>query len=278
MKKYSVIKKLDYNFETKNKKHFIDKICKMIHQCMKDVSFSFVDIESSPNIIFSIGGDGTMMHTLKENIINDNDSIVIGVHAGNLGFLTPYVLKDIENKNIMNDILDIYSNNSRVENRFILEANYKNKTYYSVNEFSLCSTEINRIINVELSVNDNGVIKKMGLHRANNLLVSSPIGSTAFNMNAGGALIDPSNKCMQLLFVAPTNISNRPIVLNESSVLTIRSLDDNIAVFSDDTNEIILNKNDEISVKMSDRSSKILLPKDWNFYNNLSQKMYWNMK
>jgi len=272
MSNFKICEKLDYDKETKEKQKSVDQLSLYIKEKME--YFGFVEATSKSKFVdyvFSIGGDGTMLHTMRNHLYKN--SIVIGVNAGNVGFLTPYSIEDILSSDI-NSLID-KKNNPRIEKRSILSDFFNKKKGYAVNDYAITAACPNEIVDFSIEIEHKKQISRAGHYRANALVVSGPCGSTAYNMNAGGAVVDPVVKCIQLLMVAPTTLGARPLIISKMSTVYI-TVHNKAKVFSDGmlTNE--LNPGDKFCVRLMQKESNIIVPKDWNFFSVLAKKLHWN--
>jgi NAD+ kinase len=272
MKSFSICKKLNYATETPEKQHNVDKLSLYIKEKM--FAGGFVEApEKSKTIdyVFSIGGDGTMLHSMRNHVYKG--SIVIGVNAGNVGFLTPYNIEDILSSDVVSLINEC--NNPRIEKRSMLSDMVNHEKGYAVNDYAITATEPNEMVDFSIEIEHRDQISRAGYYRANALVVSGPCGSTAYNMNAGGAIVDPVVKCMQIVMVAPTTLGARPLIISKMSTIHI-TVHSKAKVFSDGILSHDLSLNEKFSIKLMQKESNILVPQDWNFFSVLAKKLHWN--
>ncbi len=264
---YHIIKKLNYKVETEEKKKIVDCIAQQIEDRMSALNKK--KETKSPKYVFSIGGDGTMMHSMHEYI--KQKSIIVGIHAGNVGFLTPFEQDDI------NSIIELIDNpKARIEQRSILTyESARHKKELCINEFAITAMGPNDMLDFSVEIEHRGLVSRAGNYKANAVLVSGPCGSTAYNMNAGGAIVDPSVKCMQFLMIAPTTLGARPIIIGKNSTIHL-TVKRKAKVFSDGILIEELNPEDKFSMTLMPREANLLVPNDWNFYSVLSKKLMWN--
>lgn len=272
MKTFKIFKKLNYLSESVEKQNQIDIVCLKIIEKMSQLGYSEVinhDKNTHIDYVFSIGGDGTMLQAMNKHI--SNKSIVIGINAGNLGFLTPFTIEDVLSEKIFIDNLSY-----RTEKRSILKGYVSGLSdeIVSVNEMSFYGHSVNSILDFSMEIEYNGQLSKAGHYKANTLIVSGPCGSTAYNMNAGGAIVDPTVRCMQVLMVAPTTIV-RPLIIGKNSKIIVNFKNDS-KIYVDGNFYKDLKTNDSIEISLVQEEVEVLLPLDWNFYSVLSKKLYWN--
>lgn len=264
--------KINYDSETIEKQNIINCINDKITSLMSKKGIVLAsENDSHIDYVFSIGGDGTMLHSMHQYI--NKESLIIGINAGNVGFLTPYEISDLNNGSLFNFLEE--GVNPRIETRCILEYEYNGKKFGAVNEYAFTANHPNYVIGFTVESEIDGIISKTGLYKANTLLLSTPSGSTAYNMNAGGAIIDPSMRAIQMLMIAPTVLGNRPLIFNERATLHVTFTSD-VQIFSDGFLTSTIPAGETVNINLMKKDSKILLPDDWNFYSILSKKLHWN--
>ena len=162
-----------------------------------------------------VGGDGTMLGIARQ--LAKYDTPLIGINQGRLGFIT-----DIPIQNMLPALGEILAGRSRLENRTLLEARVMRD-----GEQIFCSVAVNDVVvargtgagMVELKLTVDGEF--MYNQRSDGLIVSTPTGSTAYTLSAGGPLLHPRLQGVTLVPIAPHALSNRPIVVPESSEIVV---------------------------------------------------------
>lgn len=272
MKNFKICPKLNYSTETAEKKQKVDDVIAYIKDKMTAAGFVEASIKDKQiDWVFSIGGDGTMLHTMRSHMYKS--STVVGVNAGNVGFLTPYTLDDIFNC----DLLSLIENNPRIEKRSILSSVIGNNKNYAVNEYTIKAADSNAMLDFSVEIEHRDQISRAGHYRADALVVSGPCGSTAYNMNAGGAIIDPVVKCMQMLMIAPTTLGARPFIISKNSKIHV-TINSAAKISADGVSieEVAANSGKKFTISLMQRESNILVPNDWNFFSVLAKKLHWN--
>lgn len=273
MNNYKICQKLNYHQETAEKKANVDLVTNIIHEKMQSLGFQEVQ-KKDKNIqyVFSIGGDGTMLHTMHHHITKN--SLVIGINAGNVGFLTPYNLSDVTSGNLF-DFLENPDIVPRIEQRTVLNHIISGKKGIAVNDYAVTAEGPNDMLNFSIEVEHRGHLSKAGNYRANAFVLSGPCGSTAYNMNVGGAIVDPTMKCMQLVMIAPTTLGTRPLIMGQNIHLHV-TLHNKAKIFSDGMLAHTVEAGEKMTITLMKKESHILVPEDWNFYSMLSKKLHWN--
>lgn len=208
----------------------------------------------NPEYIFSFGGDGTIIKTLKYAL--EYDIPIIPINYGKVGYLA-----DIEVKDFEKCLIEILNNKFSILNRYILEVKIDNTIYYSLNEVVIKGYNLS---NIDIFDQD----KKITSYRSDGLIISTPTGSTAYALSAGGSIIHPSLKLINIVAIAPQYLGVRPLILPETNLI-VKS-DQNIFI---DGKKI--GKSDSISIKISDKFVKFVEPNSKNYYEILSNKLDW---
>lgn len=267
---FSVLKKINYLTETPEKQQLIDKVCKFTKEQMLMRGFTYTE-SHNPDYIFSIGGDGTMLNTMHNTV--KTDATIIGVNAGNVGFLTPYTLEDVFTETLFNDILN---NQYRVEKRSVLNGLFHKNDCLAVNEFAIMAPRPEGMIKFSMEIIQQQHNSLAGTYKANSVLLSGPCGSTAYNMNAGGAIVDPSVKVMQLLMVAPMLLGVRPLIFGTNTKVRLTLHSDALVCVDGIVYGSTLHNNDQITMSLVKEEVNLIVPNNWNFYDVLSKKLHWN--
>lgn len=279
-KRFLICKKINYDKENQETKNRVDAAVSKIKTSMRAMGYKEVshpDGHQNIDYIFSVGGDGTMMHSLHNYMHNDSE--IIGINAGNLGFLTPFSLEEVHDLSLF----DMLANKEyRKEKRsFLLNEIFSSETGngvfggFAVNEYAITASGPNDVLDFSIVIEKNGIISDAGYYKANAVLIVGPCGSTAYSMNAGGAIIDPSMRCMQINMVAPQTLGIRPIIVGPKSKIKIK-FGEGARVFSDGIEEFNSTEKVIFEASLIPDDVSIVLPKDWNFFDTLAKKLHWN--
>lgn len=225
-------------------------------------------------LIISVGGDGTMLQAMK--LAAKYDATAYGINLGNLGFLTEESFEprfiNLLSRSI-ESLLIAHPNQYKIEHRRIISLKDKNKI--AVNEFSIFRDEPDTMVYYNVIVDGMNA----GFHRANSLLISTPTGSTAYSLSAGGALLMPGLNVLQIVPVAPFTLTSRPILVSASSTIELRAWGGNIQVRGDgiivDGKNNATKENPYSATFTSDKSSKMLMRTSSQFFSKLTQKLGW---
>ena len=237
-------------------------------------------IEQKPNLVVVLGGDGTVLKS-TDAIANQKIPILSFNVGGNLGFLTQdkqllldksfleLIEKDyfkIDSRSMLEctvfDENHERSNTSKMSRFFAL-----NDFYFKSKEDDLCSTNQ---IKIELdgeSVNE---------YKGDGLIISSPTGSTAYSMAAGGPIVHPLIDSIIINPICPMSLSSRPIIIPGISKIIIKTISKELQIWKDGSRCVSFNKSDHCLIqKSSNITNMISLKNSTSYYNTLVQKLEW---
>lgn len=223
------------------------------------------DIKNADFVVV-IGGDGTLLRNFKK--IENNNTKVIAINAGKLGFIT-----EIRGDNFEEIFEDIFSENYNLEERYFLEIFVNGKKYEGLNEVFLTRNTIKKnVVSSKIYV-DN---KFLGEFKGDGVIISTPTGSTAYSLSAGGPVVTPELKLFLITPIAPHNLNTRPIILSGDKKITLELSSSESAYLNiDGDNPINILKKDKIEIKFSSNKLKLIIPRDRNYYEVLREKLKW---
>ncbi len=223
------------------------------------------------DVVIVMGGDGTMLNIGRT--FAPYQIPLIGINLGRLGFLT-----DLSVENMEQTLLTMLAGNYIMEQRLLLAADVMcNETQIfsglAFNEVLLHRCNIGSLIEFEVRVNDEYLYTQRG----DGLIVSTPSGSTAYAMSAGGSIIHPALDVITLVPICPHTLSNRPIVLDGQSQLSIlpkRAEGARVRFDSHATHD--MSDGETINVRPLDKRLCLLHPQGHSYYHTLREKLQWN--
>ena len=218
-----------------------------------------------------MGGDGTMLGIARK--LAPFDVPLIGINQGRLGFMT-----DIPIERMIPALAEILSGQAKEEKRTLLEGRVMRG-----GEEIACGLAVNDVVvargagagMAELKVTVDGNF--MYNQRSDGLIISTPTGSTAYALSAGGPLLHPSLNGIVLVPIAPHALSNRPIVVPDSSQIVVEIVNGRDASVNFDMQTFAaLQNGDQIVISRSPNHITFLHPQDWSYYHTLREKLHWN--
>lgn len=240
---------------------------------------SHLNIEGTPRthipgkaeIILVLGGDGTMLSVAR--LVGEKGIPILGVNIGGLGFLTAV------QKNELYEVLEkVLKNGCPIEERIMLSACVFRHSecisdYIVVNDVVVNKGALARVIDLETYIDSNLVAS----FKADGLIVSTPTGSTAYALSAGGPILYPTLRAIVLAPICPHTLSNRPIVLPDDITIEImlRSRNEDVFLTIDGQVGFSLRQNDIVTVKKSPFKAKFFVPCERDYFKILRTKLKW---
>ena len=216
----------------------------------------------------AIGGDGTMFHLARSLI--ERDIPILGINSGRLGFLSQLDAADLS-------ALDkLKSNDFDIENRMVLRMTAVGenirKVRYAINDVVLSRSHLGRTIDIEVKYEDYMV----GDYRADGIIFSTPTGSTAYSLSAGGPIMDPAVDAIIMTPICPHLLAGRSLVFSPDKTITATPrLPDSkmhLSITVDGIQEDITGI-DHLLIEKSEYISRFICFKDRSFYKTLNQKL-----
>lgn len=193
-----------------NSKKISDEIASQLSEKLVNNGFCLVDEDY--DLAIAVGGDGTFIRTIRENNFNQN-VIYVGINTGSLGFL-----QEISPEDIDEFIEKIKCNNYSIQTHdvqeTVIESSIGIKSFYSINELLIRNKDLS-VLTLNIEVNDNLLEEFVG----DGVIVSTQVGSTAYNLSFGGSIIYPNSSILQITPMAPLN-NNTYLNLINSVVMT----------------------------------------------------------
>lgn len=217
------------------------------------------------DFIIILGGDGTILRWSKK-IAKFNKNI-LGINMGNLGYLT-----DVEKYEATTAIKNVLNNNYIVEKRMMISATINNKEYVCLNEVNINNGSVSRMVKIGIDLNG----RFMEAFSADGLIISTPTGSTAYNLSAGGPILKPDIELMAITYVCPHVLFSRPYVVSSNDkIRAYVTNEDSTAYLSFDGQESIpIKYGEDVYIKKASFYTNIIKTTELSFYDILRSKMF----
>lgn len=229
------------------------------------------ELAGSVDLMLVLGGDGTMIATAR--MLGDTEVPVLGVNYGGLGYLAEFRVEELYTA--LESILD---GNYRIDTRVMLRVELmrgdKEVTRTRVlNDVVINKSALARIIEIETNLNQQFV----NSFRADGLIVSTPTGSTAYNLSAGGPVIYPSMNAVVITPICPFTLSNRPLVVPDDAVieLCLKTPKEDVALTLDGQVGLPLEFEDRVIIRKSRTTFQLVQPMNRNYFEVLRDKLRW---
>lgn len=251
---------------------FYDFLCREIDLNNSTISTfkKHFDIKDDVDLLFSIGGDGTILDAVT--FVRNYNIPIVGINTGKLGFLASIAKEDIEPA-----LSSILAGNYSIEERTLLKLESSSGLFkdfpYSLNEIAVQKVD-SAMITVHVYING----EFLNSYWADGLLISTPTGSTAYSLSVGGPIITPQSGNFIISPISPHNLTVRPIVLPDTSRLQLkleaRSLN---YIASLDHRSLLIKNTEEITIQKADFKIRLIKLEETSFYKTLRNKLMWGV-
>jgi len=239
-------------------------------RCKHDVRANAKSLAHDVDLLLVFGGDGTMLGVARE--IAGSPTPILGVNIGGLGFLTGVPSDDLPRA-----LKCVWNGEFRFESRDLLEAtgigNGDKIRETALNDIVVSRGAVSRLIALDVSVDGEPITR----YRCDGLIISSPTGSTAYSLAAGGPIVLPTAEVFCLTPISPHSLSNRSIILPLSSAIRIKAINPLPATLLSADGQVVaeLAAGDEVTIRRSRRSVRLIQLAEGSFLKALRRKLHW---
>ena len=217
------------------------------------------------DFLVSVGGDGTLLSVVRKSYYYNKP--VLGINLGTLGFLTDISMNDLEDF-----IVDFTNKKYRIDNRMMIKGTLNLNTIVAFNDIVITRKSISSMIKIDAKI-DN---KHFNSYYGDGVIISTPTGSTAYNLSVGGPILYPLTEAFLVTPVAPHSLTQRPLVMPADFEIEFTITDSQGAVVIADGQDIYeLEQNDSIKIKIATQYAKMIHRCERNYFEVLSQKLRW---
>ena len=229
------------------------------------------ELAANVDLILVLGGDGTMIATSR--MLGDREVPVLGINYGGLGYLAEFRIEELYQA-----LESIRTGNFRVDKRVMLDVELQRRGELItrnrvLNDVVINKSALARIIEIEAYLNQRFV----NAFRADGLIISTPTGSTAYNLSAGGPVIFPSMNAVVITPICPFTLSNRPIVVPDDAriELLLKTDQEEVTLTLDGQVGFALNVEDRVVIQKSSVTFNLVQPSNRNYFDVLRDKLRW---
>ena len=247
------------------------------YEQLANSSVTVVDRDLIPDgvdMVLVLGGDGTLLSVAR--LLEKCDTPILGINLGSLGFLTELGLEEL-----YTSLEKVLGGQYKIEKRVRLEARLDRGgeiigRYQVLNDVVINKGALARIIDLKAFVDDCEVT----IYKADGLIVSTPTGSTAYSLAAGGPIIEPTLDVILVAPICPHTLTNRPLVVPGGSEVVLHLLSDSGKVYLtlDGQEGTKLMQGDKVFVRASDQRVNLVRTGTKNFYGVLATKLHWGLR
>jgi NAD+ kinase len=241
------------------------------HLSVIDISDEEGIKQISADLAFVFGGDGTILSASRK--LNDKQIPLIGVHLGKFGFLA-----DLTSREVGKALEIIFSGEYVISQRMLLTCKVIraerviNETL-GLNDAVVSRTSLSRLISIKLYVNN----KTVTTYSSDGLIVSTPAGSTAHSLSAGGPIVTPDMEAFVITPICPHTLSNRPLVVSGDSTIELEQISESKGVGLTVDGQIYFDvmAGDRVVVEKAEKKLQLIDIQTRTFYDVLREKLNW---
>lgn len=223
------------------------------------------------DLLLVFGGDGTMLRVARE--LGGAQTPILGIKVGGLGFLTP-----VPSSQLAAALKQIWAGEFLIESRPLIEASGKGQgkriAEVALNDFVVSRGATSRLIELAVTVD----AEELTRYRCDGLIISSPTGSTAYSLAAGGAIVSPDSEVLTITPICPHTLSNRSVIVPMGSIVQVTVLSERVDTFltADGQVQTPMTTGDFVQIRQSKMSVRLLRLRGNSFFQTLRQKLNWS--
>ena len=217
------------------------------------------------DFLISVGGDGTLLSVVRKSFKYDKP--VLGINLGTLGFLT-----DISMEQLPDFIENLKKGIYKIDNRMMVEGSVNLNKFVAFNDIVISRKSISSMIKIKGKIDG----KSFNTYYGDGVIISTPTGSTAYNLSVGGPIVYPLTEAFIVTPVAPHSLTQRPLVMPADFEIEFKIMDNQGAVVIVDGQDIYeIEQNQSIKIKIANKKAKMLHRIQRNYFEVLNEKLRW---
>ncbi|MCF8218253.1 MAG: NAD kinase [Bacteroidales bacterium] len=232
---------------------------------------NYEEVYDHADILISAGGDGTLLNAIT--LVRDSGIPILGLNFGRLGFLS-----SISKENVIPAINHLLNNNFEIEERALLNVQCSNNIFgdlnFGLNDLTIHRHNSHALIVLDVYVND----QFLNSYWADGLIISTPTGSTGYSLSCGGPILTPESSNFIITPIATHNLTVRPIVLPDSSTITVKLNGRGkayTAALDSRVHQVAVS--DVFTIKKESFKMKLVKMPEENFFNTIRDKLNWGL-
>jgi NAD+ kinase len=232
---------------------------------------AFESMCDKSDFLVSLGGDGTLLSLVRRSYHYRKP--VVGINAGNLGFLADITIDDVDNF-----LEQLLSEEYRIDDRMMIEGylikkdSGEKKRFFALNDVVITSPQPSKMVKVNASIDG----ERFNSYRGDGLIISTPTGSTAYNLAAGGPVVYPLTKAFILTPISAHSLTNqRPLVVPTDFDIELDTEKYEAIAMIDGQVRYDIEEGDILYIRGARRNAKLLHRKERNYFSILREKLHW---
>jgi len=247
-----------------------------IEVIIDNISGGMIDVMGQPfemlcqnsDFLVTIGGDGTLISAVRRSYRYQLP--VLGIHAGKLGFLA-----DLDFAELEMFVDKMLAGEYRIDQRAVLQATITTPNgqseIFAFNDIVLTRPSIAKMIRLETFVDG----RSFNTYYGDGVVISTPTGSTAYNLSAGGPVLFPLTQVFALTPICPHSLTQRPVVLPGHFEIEMKTPDTSALVIVDGQDLVEISDSDTVHIKLASGAAHLIHRKEFNYFEVLKEKLGW---
>jgi len=258
--KYEIIKE---HFNEENIEVLLEEKSALMIQ--KEEGIAFDDLCKRSDFLVSLGGDGTLISVVRRSF--EYNIAILGINLGTLGFLT-----DIPFSEVKPFLHQLKKDEYKIDSRMMITGNTKTNNFVAFNDIVVSRKSISSMIKIHAKIDG----KPFNTYFGDGVIISTPTGSTAYNLSLGGPVVFPLTDAFIVTPVAPHSLTQRPLVLPVDFEIEFTVLSSQGAVIIVDGQDFYgIEQNDSIKIKIASKKAKLIHRLERDYFEVLSEKLQW---
>ena len=228
----------------------------------------FEELCKSCDILVSLGGDGTLISVARRSYRYHKP--VLGINVGTLGFLT-----DVQPNDIEDFVKKLKKGEFRIDTRMMIEVSILGKKEHivSFNDVVITRPAVSKMIHIDTFIGDD----LLNSYYGDGLIISTPTGSTAYNLSAGGPVVYPFTNAFIFTPICPHSLTQRPLVLPGEFEIKVSTRSKSALIVIDGQDMYEFTPDDVVLIKKAPVGAKLIHRKERNYFNVLREKLGWGI-
>jgi NAD+ kinase len=228
----------------------------------------FEQLCENSDLLVSIGGDGTLISLARRSYRYEKP--ILGINAGKLGFLTDLLPEEVEGF-----IDDIFNGEFRIDERMMIASTLKRgigeKHFFAFNDLVVTKNTTSTMVSVKVTVDG----KHLNTYYGDGLIISTPTGSTAYNLSVGGPIVYPLTKSFIISPICPHSLTQRPMVVPADFSIELEVLSEGSVIVIDGQEVYDFHPSDKVHLTTAQTGAKLLHRNERNYFKILRTKLGW---
>ena len=236
-------------------------------------------LDNGVDLLISLGGDGTLLWGAR--LVAERDVPVLGINLGHMGFLTSVAIEGIEDamERLFNGEYSLDSR-STLRAQLVGEDGSVHQEFLALNDFVIHKGGLARVTRMEVLVGRGEDQEEVGVFSGDGVILSTPTGSTAYSLSAGGPIVEPGMGCIVVTPICPHTLAVRPLVISETETVTVLPLDQagTLALTVDGQVEAELSRGESVVIRQAAARVQLIRTPGQTFFSTLRQKLNWAIR